>query len=406
LLAFLVPALSYYLIRPFERQIEHGRNLAADLTEVRGQLEIRVVQRSAELSAANERLNASLESLERGHRELVALREMGALLQVCRTVNEAEGLLEAFAKRLFPNENGAVYVYRSSRNILERAVAWGAPNEPSTLEPDDCWALRCGEAYAVEREGERPRCRHIRARDGVSLCVPISAQGDIVGLLLLSAKSGQASGEGALPESVRRLASSAGQKIALALSNLKLREELRDQAIRDPLTRLFNRRYFEESFEREIARAERRGSSVGLIMLDVDRFKKFNDAFTHDGGDAVLRRVGRMIQDASRTEDIPCRYGGEEFALVLSDAPLDVLSDRAERLRQSIEAMQVSLHGHLLDRVTISCGLAVYPQHGATLQELIRAADEALYEAKASGRNRLVVASDGIRQSLRSLSAE
>lgn len=227
-----------------------------------------------------------------------------------------------------------------------------------------------------------------------TLCIPLSAQGEMAGLLLLSTTASAEGEEGAesMDASIQSLAVATGQKVALAFSNLQLQAKLRDQAIRDVLTGLYNRRYFEESFEREIKRAERSGASVGLLMIDIDHFKKFNDTVGHQGGDVVLQHVGHLMREASRGEDIPCRYGGEEFALMFSETPLDVLVERAEQLRKSVEALQASLRGQVMKRVTISCGVAVCPQHGTEPQELIRTADAALYEARRQGRNRVVVA--------------
>lgn len=394
LLLFLVPTLCFALIRPLEQQVARGEALAAELAQSRERLEDRVAERSAELHAANQRIQQSLEKLERSHRDLVVLREMGALLQVCRDMAEAEPLLQGFVRRLFPNESGAVYLFRASRNVLERAVEWGDAHEAVTLAPEDCWALRSGQTYSVAAGEAKPLCAHVQEKGRpTTLCIPLAAHGELSGLLVLSklAAPGQEDGR-PMEETVTSLAAATGQKIALALSNLRLREKLRDQAIRDPLTRLYNRRYFEESFERELARAERRGACVGLIILDVDHFKTFNDTSSHQGGDVVLQNVGQLMMRAARSEDIPCRYGGEEFALLLSEAPLDVVLARAERLRKSVESLQATLRGQLLSRVTISAGVAVYPQHGTTQSELIRAADRALYDAKAQGRNRVVVA--------------
>ncbi len=390
ILAFLVPGLYFGLIRPFQRQIRYGRQLSAGLEATQKEL----VERSAELSSANTKLHGSLLKLERRHNELVVLREMGALLQACTDVNEAEDLLKIFSQKLFPEESGAVYLYRSSRNLLERTVAWGESAYAMSLEPEDCWALRCGEAYSVSAGEAKPICRHNQGRQAQStLCIPLSAQGEMAGLLLLAATAGAQGEEGSVMcESIQSLAVATGQKVALTLSNLQLQEKLRNQAIRDMLTGLYNRRYFEESFEREIKRAERSGSAVGLMMIDIDHFKKFNDAVGHQGGDVVLQQVGNLIREASREEDIPCRYGGEEFALMLSEMPLDALVERAEELRESIASLQASRHGQIMKGVTISCGVAVYPQHGTEPQELIRAADAALYEAKRQGRNRVVVA--------------
>ena len=175
-------------------------------------------------------------------------------------------------------------------------------------------------------------------------------------------------------------------------TTLRLQKTLRVQAVRDPLTRLFNRRYLEETFERELRRAERRRKPMGVIMLDLDHFKIFNDTFGHAAGDALLRVVGQFLVSRSRREDVACRYGGEEFVLIFPDAPLDTTVRRAEELREEARSLQVQHHGHPLGNVTISVGVAGFPVHGSTTATLLRAADEALYRAKSEGRDRVEVA--------------
>jgi diguanylate cyclase (GGDEF)-like protein len=176
---------------------------------------------------------------------------------------------------------------------------------------------------------------------------------------------------------------------------MRLRETLRSQAIRDPLTGLYNRRYMEESLEREIHRATRRHSALGVVMLDLDRFKSFNDAFGHAAGDTLLREVGAFLRGRLRAEDIACRYGGEEFTLILPDADLEHTRSRADELRREARNLTVVHHGQTLAAITLSMGIAAYPEHGASADELLDAADAALYEAKSGGRNRVSVAAAG-----------
>jgi len=162
----------------------------------------------------------------------------------------------------------------------------------------------------------------------------------------------------------------------------RLHEELRDQAIRDPLTELHNRRYLQETLPREIARADRDGAPLALILLDVDRFKQVNDTAGHQAGDAVLRAVGRLLRETTRRGDVACRFGGDEFAVVLPNTSLDAAAQRAEEIRRRL-AVEADPFG----RATISGGIAVYPQHGSSDEAIVRAADRALYAAKSSGRN-------------------
>jgi diguanylate cyclase (GGDEF)-like protein len=189
-----------------------------------------------------------------------------------------------------------------------------------------------------------------------------------------------------------RKASAVGERISLALANLCLREVLRGQSIRDPLTGLFNRRYMEESLEREVSRAVRQNEKMALLMIDLDHFKHFNDTFGHQAGDMVLREVGHFITQRTRGQDVACRYGGEEFVLILAGATLDAATKRAEALREEIKHLTVQHAGQILGKVSFSIGLSAFPQHGKTGAELIGLADQALYRAKSEGRDRVVVA--------------
>jgi diguanylate cyclase (GGDEF)-like protein len=191
----------------------------------------------------------------------------------------------------------------------------------------------------------------------------------------------------------RQLAFTVADQLSLALSNLRLQERLRDQAIRDPLTGLFNRRYMEESLERELRRAQRRNVALGVIMIDIDHFKRFNDTFGHAAGDTLLREIGSLLQQHTRAEDIACRYGGEEFTLILLEASAEDTEQRAMRLREEAAALYVEHAQQPLGHITISLGVAVYPDHGQAVEALLHSADAALYRAKAAGRDRVMMAS-------------
>jgi diguanylate cyclase (GGDEF)-like protein/PAS domain S-box-containing protein len=166
--------------------------------------------------------------------------------------------------------------------------------------------------------------------------------------------------------------------------------QLTQQVIHDPLTGLYNRRYLDETLPRELQRATRHGSSVGIIMLDIDHFKRFNDTYGHDGGDVLLRAVGTFLQTNIRGEDIACRYGGEEFTLVLPGASLADTQQRAEAIRAGVQTLVVEHAGQALSSITVSLGVAVFSDYRTTADMLIRAADQALYQAKRSGRNQVV----------------
>jgi diguanylate cyclase (GGDEF)-like protein/PAS domain S-box-containing protein len=173
---------------------------------------------------------------------------------------------------------------------------------------------------------------------------------------------------------------------------LKSQELLREQSVRDHLTGLFNRRYMEETLERELLRTARKNLSLGIIMLDVDEFKHFNDTYGHAAGDVILRELGSLLLRQVRGEDIPCRYGGDEFILILPDATREVTRERAERICELAKQFHLRFEGQSLAGVTLSLGVAVFPEHGATSMGILKAVDAALYRAKHNGRGRVVVA--------------
>lgn len=346
------------------------------------------------------RENVRRREVEQGLRESQALNdaamhnlslmhEMTSLLQSCADIGESLEVIHQFASRLFPTGSGALYLFRESRNQLSATMAWGTPvHSKEIFQPEDCWGLRRGEPHKLDQDHHSLACQHVeRAADILSLCMPVLAKGNVLGILYLERRPDQP-----ISQVEYRLAATMASQIALALSNIKLRETLRDLSVRDPLTGLFNRRYMEESLQREIATARRKERQLGLAMLDVDHFKRFNDTFGHDAGDMLLREVGELLIHRSRAGDIACRFGGEEFVMIYPEASPDVVIKLAEEIRQAIHDMQVQHFGRALGQVTASLGLAFFPQHGQTTDALLRAADKALYAAKGAGRNCVQVA--------------
>ena len=224
------------------------------------------------------------------------------------------------------------------------------------------------------------------------------AQGESLGVLSVT-DSGLPDGA-ADPRRLQRmqeLATSLAEQISLAFANLMLRETLKYQSVRDPLTNLFNRRHMEEALQRELLRAARNGNPVAVLMADLDHFKQFNDAFGHEAGDVLLRDLGALLAAEIRGGDIACRYGGEEFLLILSDTDLPSACERAEKLQQQVRNLQVRYRGETLRRITLSIGVAGFPRHGTSASQIVTAADRALYKAKAAGRDRVVVAGEAPR---------
>jgi diguanylate cyclase (GGDEF)-like protein len=185
---------------------------------------------------------------------------------------------------------------------------------------------------------------------------------------------------------------SACEQISLALANLAIRETLREQATRDKLTGLYNRHYLNARFEQDLARAHRGESPIGIVLLDIDHFKRFNDTFGHAAGDHVLREVAAVLMSVTRRSDVACRYGGEEFLLLMADASREIAIRRAEELRLAVKGLRLEWQGHPLGELTISAGVAALPADGTEADILVRRADQALYRAKELGRDRVEAA--------------
>jgi diguanylate cyclase (GGDEF)-like protein/PAS domain S-box-containing protein len=341
------------------------------------------------LRSAYDDLARSMAALERRNIEVTLLNEMGDLLQSCTDLDEVSKVIRKYARELFPGQSGAVSVIAPSRNLLEMVATWGEISGEGAFGPQDCWALRRGRVHRVDDAGEELICPHVGlAPRGGYVCVPMMAQGEALGLLHLQTR--MTDGDGAISGDARqRLGVPVAEHLSLALANFTLRESLRNQSIRDPLTGLFNRRYMDEPLQRELARAGRNHSSVAVLAIDVDHFKAFNDAYGHPAGDALLTSLGALLQDHIRSEDIACRSGGEEFNVILPDCGREAAVERAEALRVAVKGLEVGVRGRSYGGVTISVGAAIFPGNGADAGTLLHEADAALYRAKAAGRDRV-----------------
>jgi len=352
-------------------------------------------QAEENLRVANEKLTQSLRELERLKEQAAILRKMTDLLQACSSSSEAYDIVAQFCTHLFRAYAGALYMFSASRNLVKSVATWNDPLvSDAAFEPDDCWALRRGQPHITGSGQFATACRHLKDIPGGHACFPLMAQGTGLGILYLQSRhrDGATVPKEFLPPEDRQLAVTVAENVAISLSNIYLQEALRIQSVRDPLTGLFNRRYLEESGERELYRMARGKKPAGFAMMDLDHFKTFNDTYGHEGGDALLRAFGQFLREHLRKEDIACRYGGEEFCVFFGESSLDDTLRRAEQLRLEVNNLAVKLGGQSLGVITISIGVASYPANGTILGDLIAAADSALYQAKADGRNRVFAA--------------
>lgn len=340
----------------------------------------------AELLAATQELQERVAQLERRTTEMALVGEMGELLQSCRTTGEAHKIMGRMLPQLFPGDSGALLISNRSRDHVEAAVQWGEilTSDPY-FAPDDCWSLRRSRPNIVRDPEMDLPCPHAASGAQNYFCLPLLAGRETLGVLHVAKRE-------IVDEAALQLARTAGEQIALALSNLSLQETLRNQSVRDGLTGLFNRRYLEEALEREIHRAARSERPLAIVLADVDFFKKFNDTYGHEIGDLVLREVAQLLDSRLRKADFACRYGGEEFVLILPEADLENARNKAEALRAAVKTLEVQSGRESVGPISLSLGVAVFPENGKEVETLLKAADSALYRAKHEGRDRVVTA--------------
>jgi diguanylate cyclase (GGDEF)-like protein len=343
-----------------------------------------------EVQKANQGLLASVTELQRRDSEMRLLNQMSDMLQTCNTQDEAHKVIALIASEMFPGQKGCLAIVHARDRYLETVACWGGEAlVESIFAFEECWGMRSGHPHVVINHQTSLMCSHfVHQPETGYLCVPLAVQGEILGLLCLL---GDATRKDELQTSQQQLAVTAGEAVKLSLSNLRLREKLREEAIHDILTGVFNRRYLEETLPRELYQAQRRNSPLCIAMLDLDHFKQFNDTFGHSAGDALLREVGQILRVNLRKSDISCRYGGEEFVLVLPDSSLEDTRQRMEEICWLVKNLQVWHRNKQLGAITMSVGVAGSSEHITTVSELLRAADNALYAAKQAGRDRVVV---------------
>lgn len=371
-----------------------ARKRAEDgLAVMHSELENRVASRTHEL------YESSLRWQER-NQMLSSITELTGLLSSSRDEQEACRIASIYLPRIFPGTSGQIFLASADHREFGAVTQWSTPqHHMQHFGMEDCWAVRRGQAHAQMAGEEGLRCRHFLepAEAAAYVCKPLTADGHVIGVLSM-----QWPLSGNLQYTTNAvLVRTVAEQLALALVNARLRTELQAQAIRDPLTALYNRRHLSESLARQLSNARRDGRSAAVLVADVDHFKRFNDEFGHDFGDQVLCSVAAAINQSLREGDMAFRYGGEEFVALLHDATAEEALLCAERLRTAISDIQLSKRGQTIPRITCSVGVAAYPQDAASADLLLRAADAALYAAKQAGRDRVRRAQSAPLQLLR-----
>ena len=347
-----------------------------------------VLQRS---TIAAQRVNddhaRSILALEETARESELMTACRNELQLCVDVQQVYVTAAKSFSRLLPGSSGCLYMINNSRNHVEAVSYWGSPIHDDFSQPETCCALRSGQPRWRRPGISEIHCAHFNATAPERYhCRPIVAYGNTIGLLYLECNTDELVAEvNNHMDAVRQLI----QITALAIATLNLRAKLENQSIRDSLTGLFNRHFMQISLEREMTRAKRRKQVMAVLMLDADHFKQFNDLNGHAAGDAALKAFAEIFQSNIRSEDIACRYGGEEFTIILPDTTVKGACDRAESILSAISNLRITAGHKTFSGFSVSIGVAFYPGDGETADQLLHHADAALYDAKHSGRNQV-----------------
>lgn len=320
-------------------------------------------------------------------KSLVEMQKFSEKLAACNSINELSEVVASTMLILFPSSSGALSITHPSLDQNEVIAHWGKHWSGEALyPPEQCWAFRKGSPYISKSNSVETKCKHMNiSHQKTSVCVPLLAQSIAIGVLHIVF-------EKSCSKDAKNRFVTIADHLSLAVANINLRESLKRQAIRDPLTNLYNRRFLDEALKNELLRAQRNQQSLAVLMIDVDHFKKFNDSFGHDAGDYTLQQVGKTLLNLVRGEDIACRFGGEEFTVVFPNITNDDLIKRANAILQAVKDIELMFKNKTLEPITLSIGVASYPEHETTAEGLISAADKALYQAKANGRNQVVMA--------------
>ncbi len=344
-------------------------------------------------------LSSRIAELEQRNQLSLSMGEMGDMLQSCRNIVETYPVISQYLKIFFPQDSCILFLHDNDKKMIDKVVPSMSEADPFvSMTNDSCWALRQGKTYLfTDNMNQELTCDHVDSAPHGYICIPLIAHGVTIGLLhIMFHQNDYVDAEQQAAELGRktRLCSRLGEHLSLALVNLKLREELKVKSIQDSLTGLANRSHMEEILQRQFYRMLRYKTPCSLIMLDVDHFKRFNDTYGHDMGDCVLRELGAYLKDNTRGEDLACRYGGEEFVIIMVATEIENAKKKAERIRTGIaEVITIPYLSEIL-HVTVSIGVATSPLHAQSAKGLFKAADNALYRAKENGRNRVEVAEE------------
>jgi len=321
-------------------------------------------------------------------KKLKLLNGMSMLIQSCVKEKELFDVLYWYLPNLYPGTSGGIFLRNENSGKMEQVFSWGSNDRleiPCIPDVRLCPAIEKGRPVDNLKADNNKLYSNCSMR---AYCVPLLDASSTFGILKIESRIMNKD------KHQRGLGFISAEFIALAISNLRLKNRLREMTLIDPLTGLHNRRYLDDALKREIAKAKRSGSNLGVIMIDLDHFKKLNDSKGHDAGDEVLKAVSQVLKKGVRNSDVVCRFGGEEFVVLICGGEYNEFLNRTESLREAISGLCILHKGIHIDLVTASFGVASLPEHGDTADSILKAADTALYTAKSRGRNKIVGGSE------------
>lgn len=342
------------------------------------------IEAQRSLADLNQQLEEKTLKLEAKKRVLIYLSDMADMLYSCESEDDVYQVVALTCSHLFPNMSGSIYIIPNSKNYVEMKSLWGS--EQSSKEiflQSECWAFRRGKFNLLSPPHSGLICSHlIQPVSGAHLCVPLLGQGEIVGILHIYTPEEISLEDQGITEIIART-------LAFALNNISINQRLKYDNYRDRMTQLFNKNYLEIITDQRLAEAERSGQPLSVIFLDIDNFKSYNSRYGHLTADIVLQELAKLLLKSVRFFDVPCRWGGEEFVIVMPNITLETLRKRVEQLRVDIEQMQLREGDRILESITASFGIAV-SEPGITVKDFLNRANQAMLEAKRTGKNRVL----------------
>ncbi|KTD07655.1 sensor domain-containing diguanylate cyclase [Legionella jamestowniensis] len=346
------------------------------------------IENEEKMRQLNEKTLETLNELKLLEHDENLLNKLNRSLQICISAEEAYPRIRLVAQDLFPGLSGGLMIFNKAINQVETVLQWGEQQLlTKTSLPLDCFVLREADIISVDNPQKSIPCHHyLQPPPGGNIGLPLIVQNELIGVIHLFAPVGRR-----LTQHQKDMAVSFSNIVKLALANINLRSSLNELSLHDPLTGLYNRRYLNDLLSRELIRLAREKNTLCIAMLDLDNFKNFNDTYSHLAGDEVLRLLGQLLKSNFRDSDIAFRFGGEEFVVALLNTTLEPAAKKLDQFRELLKDTPVTYKNQQLAQVTISIGVAEAPKHGATIDDIIKAADQALYAAKQAGKDRVKI---------------